>query len=298
MRISVIIIWSIILLSVVGLARGPEGSDKASITREEIWRRKLTAPPVFDVVFAGDSRTLYDISPSALADTFPTAKSFNFAFNYVGITAEYLQETEEKLNPFSTRKIIVLGITPRELTPLNLRVNGFAEERDRARSQKLFDLWFPGASTFFRPIIVGSTVQRVLGTLRWDQNFYPDGWASGKVEPPNNEISLSEYRTLFKNNQVSDEIIGKLIETVSRWRKKGIEVYAFRPPTIREMVAIENSTSGFDENAFITRFTAAGGNWIDVPLGHYKVSDGSHLTPDSARLFSRDIGRVLAAKGY
>lgn len=288
-----VVVWGLAFVVLTGVIRGPEGSDPKGISREEMWQKKLTAPAAFNVVFAGDSRTLYDVAPQEVRAVYPEAHVLNFAFNYVGMTSQYLRATEDKLDPAAQPRIIVVGITPREFTPLNLRVSGYEEERGRSRTDWAFDAGLPGFSTFLRPITPGAAFLHLAGRMRRDQNFYADGWVSQTVDPPDNEIFLKQYRPLFRDNRISEQAVENFLAVVAAWRAKGIEVYAFRPPTIADMVEIENGTSGFDEQAFARRFTAAGGSWISVPLGHYEVSDGSHLVPADARRFSRDLGNLL-----
>jgi hypothetical protein len=61
---------------------------------------------------------------------------------------------------------------------------------------------------------------------------------------------------------------------------------------------LEERESGFEEAAFVRRFTSAGGVWLRFPPGRYFSYDGTHLTRDSAVRFSRDLAERLRASHH
>ena len=292
-RLIQTIFLAAVLLLIIGYARPPEGDANTGLYREKFWRLKIDWKPQFDVVLAGDSRVLCDFSPAAMREVLPDKRIGNFGFNYVGLTREYLQETESKLDPQSGDKVIVLGITPRALTPLNERVSGFVEERNRSVDEALVGAYLSRVTAFLRPISIVALKRSLLHEEVGYKDFYPDGWMSVRLIPPNPQADLGVYQRVFKNNQISGELVDNLIEMVTDWRRKGIRVFALRPPAASEIVQVENQQSGFDEKEFARRFQAAGGFWIDSPKEGYEICDGSHLATDSARRFSREIAARL-----
>ena len=72
-------------------------------------------------------------------------------------------------------------------------------------------------------------------------------------------------------------------------------MYGFRPPTVEEVVALENELSGFQEEEFKAAFETAGGNWLDVDRFGYPSHDGCHLRRDGAVVFTRDLSKMILA---
>jgi hypothetical protein len=292
-RFIVTIILSSLLLLSVGFVRPPEGEGNTGLYREAFWRKKMNWSAQFDVVLAGDSRVLCDFSPASMGEVLTSHRIANFAFNYVGLTPEYLRAVESKLDSASHYKIIVLGITPRALTPLNERVSGYLEEKNRSLDEVVVASYLAPLVSFFRPISIVSMKKSLLRQEQGYKDFYPDGWMSVKLLPPNPKADLGVYQRIFINNRVSPNTIDELLKIVREWRQKGIKVYAFRPPAAAEIVEVENTQSGFDESAFARRFTQAGGSWVTVDTSSYEICDGSHLSADSARRFSRVFASSL-----
>ncbi len=268
--------------------RPAEGQDRAGISREEFWSTKLDWSPKFDIVAAGDSRTLCDISPRAMQDVAPFQKIANFAFNYAGFNADYLLGAVSKLNPRSRVRTIVLGITPRSLTPLNQRVSGYREELNRPLWRRMLNSQAGAWLASFRPIAIERIVKQT-----GSKDFYADGWMAVRMNPPDPQADLPVYRSIFNGNAVSERIVDDLILTVRQWRRQDIRVFGFRPPVTQEMLTIENQRSGFREEDFIGRFKDAGGTWLTFDPSRYQVCDGSHLEAESAQVFSRDLARKL-----
>lgn len=273
--------------------RPSEGQSRSALPREKFWTIKLNWPPVFDVVAGGDSRVLCDVSPAEIREIVPCLKIANFAFNYVGLTDAYFNALEGKLNPESRTKAIILGITPRALTLLNTRVSGYLEESNRGWFEKSVNARFGSLISLFRPVSMTGLANSIMRNEVGYKDFYPDGWMAVRMTPPNPTADLGVYRTVFSGNMVSPALIRALLDTVRRWQSEGIHVIGFRPPTTREMLALENRLSGFIEEDFRTKFQAAGGTWISFDSKNYQSCDGSHLDSDSARAFSRDLARYL-----
>ena len=53
---------------------------------------------------------------------------------------------------------------------------------------------------------------------------------------------------------------------------------------------------GFDREAFVRDFRAAGGIWLDVDQDGYRTYDGSHLVRSSAEKLSRDLARAMSPR--
>ena len=56
---------------------------------------------------------------------------------------------------------------------------------------------------------------------------------------------LPTFAAWFDGSRVDEGLVADVLACVSRWRARGIAVYAYRPPTTPEMVALERQRSGF-----------------------------------------------------
>ena len=236
--------------------RPEEGHDRSGISREQFWTIKLGWSQEFDLVAAGDSRILWRLA-RAMRDVALHRKIANFAFNYVGFNRDYLNGAVRRLNPSSNDRAIILGITPRSLTPLNQRVSGYREESERPLWRAMLNSHAGGFLSSFRPVAVEGIVRQTSS-----KDFYPDGWMAVRMNPPNPEADVPVYQSIFNGNTVSETIVGELITTVQQWKQQGIRVFVFRPPVTVNMLTIENQRSGFRENDFRRRFVEAGGIWL------------------------------------
>lgn len=106
---------------------------------------------------------------------------------------------------------------------------------------------------------------------------------------------MKSYSTRFTGNQVLERNINRLAENVALWSKKGVKVFAFRPPTTHKMVELEDSLSGFNEAAIRVRLEKEGAIFLDFNIDDYTTSDGSHLQKESAIKFSIDMARKMQA---
>jgi len=255
-----------------------------------------------DVVVTGDSRTGNGVSPGQMKQSLQGLRIVNYAFGGNGYSSEYLTAIENVLDPHNPNKMIILGISPQSLTEAMAARNSFLQARQSysycsvtvAQSfRKLLRLTKPlKFNELFGGMFVPPDRRR-----RYCQSF-PDGWVSTYYVPPLRDFNcyLQGAVNIFDNNPVSPQIVANLLLRITLWRQRGIKVYAFRPPTIREMVEIENSHGGFEEQKFVAAFEKAGGKWLNVDQFRYDSLDGCHLNRIGALQFSRDLALVIAGE--
>jgi hypothetical protein len=276
----------------VGALRAPEGAT-TSLVSGQFWLRKVEQPPVYEMVLAGDSRVLCDLSPAAMSMV-TMSKTLNFGFNFTGYESRYLDAVEAKLNPEARAREIVLGVTPRSLTPLNMRVSGFLEESERPASERWANRYLGGVLSRVRPFLLGSIAGASAGRTS-ARSFYPDGLMSVELNPPDPEFDLKTYRTIFVGNMVAESSVQQLLHRVRSWSDSGIRVYGFRPPVASRIFEAEESMSGFSEQRFVAGFEAAGGVWLRPDASGIALADGSHVTASSVPEFSRRLAATIVA---
>ncbi len=289
--------WTLALTAVLiaagGLLRPPDGQSGLPVA--QFWAMKVKWPAAFDVVLAGDSRTLTNLSPATMQQALPGRRIANFGFPRCAWDEPYLEAVDRLLDPSATRRVIVIGITPLSLTPLAKEANRFKEYGEKDNFELYQHLWAGEAFHYLRGFAWGHLLQslgedrRVVFSERFD-----DGWSGLTQQPYDPKASLEDYKETFDNNQVLADMQDALLQRVGTWNEAGVVVYGYRPPVPSWTLQMEEK-SGFDEGAFVQRFTQAGGRWLDLPFKeNYKTSDGSHLVPESAITFSKLFAQTLA----
>jgi len=280
---------------IVGLLRPPSETVDSGVYPKEFWVRKMLAKHGYDVVLAGDSRVYRGLSPEAMQSILKNSRVFNFAFDGNGYSREYLQATEEVIDEASAHKIVVLGITPKSLTPNSAEKNGFTSLEKKGRFGMIVDLYLTRHLDFFRPYTPFYYLYLIRGHAmrRYIQEFHKDGWIASRKVPEDPEEQLRRYEGVFANNKVSDQLVAQILDFVEKWRQQGIRVFGFRPPTPEAMLEYERKESGFDEAEFRQIFQEAGGVWLDFEASGYHSYDGSHLREDAARKLSVDLATII-----
>jgi hypothetical protein len=285
---------SVLLLSVVVLAATIIGRprDESGAYPERFWIEKAHWQAIADVVLAGDSRVYRGLSPAEMARHLAGVRIFNFGFSSAGYSPDYLAAIEQVLDPASSRKAIILGITPFSLTPSASRNNGFMENRNR-RATGLFDRVLEPLFWHLEPMGVGGLVNLIRQHHHYYEMFHANGWVAGRRVPEVPGDAVDRYGRVFLGNAVAPSIEDGLLFQVRQWADAGVRVYGFRPPTCRKMVDLENERSGFAEKTFVVRFEAEGGIWLNLDQTAYHTYDGSHLREDAAVELSGDVARLM-----
>ncbi len=273
----------------IGLGReqANDDFDKAFWVNKYTWSRNA------DVVLAGDSQVLHGVTPEALAEEMGQGRVLNYAFRGLGYDQEYLQAVDRIIDYQSSRPTVVLGISPYSLTRN-------AQNHNQFKSRALFEgktlsarlpAWSRGFYRRIRPVT--ACRERLAGmTMNYKEVYYPNGWIAADYEGP--VVSdVDRYRLLFLDNPVDSDVMESLFRQVEQWRKRGVRVYGFHPPSSREMAMVEKTLSGFQESDFKRRFQAAGGCWLEVPLFGYDSYDNRHLTRQGALAFTRDLAQHI-----
>ena len=97
----------------------------SGLVREEYWRIKMNWHHCADIVLAGDSRIQVGVSPERMNRQLPGLRILNYGFGRVGYSQEYLRAVEALLDPASSDRTIVLGITPSALLKVSQQNNVF-----------------------------------------------------------------------------------------------------------------------------------------------------------------------------
>lgn len=301
----ILIMWRFVILTLIGflsliLFQQSHGSNPALeeySDADAFWLGKTHALPVYDIVLAGDSRIYRGLAPQAM--DIKEMAILNFGFSSAGLSKEYLQATVGKLNPQSANRTVVVGITANALSnDINARENRHwlsYRVRPVGWQQRLSE-WCRTAV----PPWIESPIDRLQwnvqgvaqGEVQYHQRFWNNGWAESDTSPRDSTRAINGYKEGFKspNNRCIPEHVLALSSWIKEQVQSGVRVICFRPPTTEEMGKLENSEGDFHEQGIRESMITAGALWFDDTRADYESYDGSHLTPESARRFSRNLG--------
>lgn len=241
----------------------------------------------FPIVIYGDSRTYRGVSSSVISNSFAVA-TMNFGFSSGGINGEMLSFLFKRIDMQSSRKMVILGISPFSLSS-KARAN--EQYHEMQRKHALLDSVSVGGG-----LLKSYSLQRLMKRFGGDtssrrspidEKFRADGWCPTVPTRFANvqvmfERGIEVYRSEFSSTACSELSICELCAWIGRCRSSSVKVVLFRIPSSTEMVAIEDKMSGFDESAFVKRVVSAGAIWIPMEQGAYESYDASHLTASAA----------------
>jgi hypothetical protein len=286
-RFFLTIIISLVCIFFMALFR--PSTYESGLPPEMFWAEKISTRQSVDIVLAGDSRMYRGLSPSHMEEILPGYRILNYGFSAVGYEKRYCDAIEETLDGESSKRCVVLGITPLALTPAACRNNGFISYADQGQGDILLVRILGRFMDFFKPYDTEELYNRIKGSgSQYHQHYYADGWVASMKVPEQPGEGIEYYRNYFRNNVVSEEIIDNLMVWVAGLKKKGVSVFGFRFPASPALIELENEMSGLNEDAFVKDFSEAGGIWLDIPIDAYRTYDGSHLIKESAIQLSYD----------
>lgn len=292
-KIPLLIIFTLILsVGLKGLLPPPV---KNTEMRHEFWMKKTHPQQKFDVVIGGDSRTYRGFSTAALENEISKeCEAMNFGYSSGGFSQEYIDFLVENTRQHGS---IVLGITPHSLTAEAVKNEAFHQYYDAGWFEKFKGRYLSQYTKYTAPYKVDEVVDYFTGNEPEDQYFetyYPaEGWVKSSRIPEDTLVAIEIYEKLFQKYKVDTSVENQLLKQVGQLTQKGYTIYAFRVPTLKHMIALEDELSGFDEETFSKRFEKSGGHWIPINPDAYHSYDGSHLHFESANRLSIEVGKFM-----
>lgn len=284
----------IVLLALLLNSIKPETAENKTSIIKRFWILKTHTDKKFNFLICGDSRTYRGVSPEAMEEILPDYSMLNFAYSSGSFSPFMLAQIEKKLDSRSPIKVLYLGITPYSLTPKASKDGHIRQELSRKKEEIIEALYFEPVKRFFEPFQINWKASK--DSVTYIQKYEEAGWVATEKIPAHPEEALAIYTKDFKNNRVSTEMIDNLMIRIKEWSEEGIKVFGCRPPTTKEMVALENRLGGFREEVFVTKFKEAGGIWLTVNPDDYNSYDGSHLDIKSSIAFSKDIAHLIGSE--
>ncbi|MBT8180648.1 MAG: hypothetical protein KJO53_03570, partial [Eudoraea sp.] len=246
---------SLVMIYIVGTTR-PQPMSSV-IDKEKFWADKVHAKTKYNLIVAGDSRVYRGIAPRVISDELDGLKVLNFGFSSGGLNTEIFNEIEKRLAR-ENKTIIVLGITPYSLTPRAQLNEHFKQEKERDRKEVFRRRFISPIIHFFDPIKPTDIIYAKDEQKGYYERFHKDGWVASLKIPIDSNAALKSYRKNFLENKVSKGVLHKLYKRVAEWKHEGFNIFAFRLPTTKAMLLLENEISGFNELDVIRNLKASG----------------------------------------
>jgi hypothetical protein len=250
----------------------------------------------FDLVVAGDSRTLIGISPQTMRKILPDYDIGNLGFIALIYSQEYLDYIRSTVRSPVKNRVIVIGFSPRSLLSKERPECFFWKWSKEARVPLRMELnrrsgWL---QTLFRELSVGDFNIRFFEiNHRYLMIFFKSGWVASRLFPENAKASKTQYRTLFLRNKIDEKLLEMIYRDTELWTREGIKVIGIRIPTSPGLYTIENNLSGFNEKIIRQKFERSGGVWLNPSISYFVAHDGSHLRYDSAVSYSKSLANEL-----
>jgi hypothetical protein len=291
--LTALIFW--LCVSLINLIRPPV-SDNNSL-RDALLSEKISWHNRFDLVIAGDSRTLTGISPQAMKIVLHGYKIGNLSFPALIYSQEYLDFIRSTLHSPVKNSVIVISFSPRSLLSHERPECFFWKWSKEARIPLKMELnkrsgWF---QTLFRELSVGDFNIRFFEiNHRYLMIFFKSGWVASRLFPERSKASMHEYRKYFRKGKIDPELLEVIYRNTKIWTAEGIRVFGIRIPTSPNLLIIENEMSGFNKENIRQRFEESGGIWLNPSISYFVAHDGSHLRYDSAISYSKSLANELS----
>jgi hypothetical protein len=291
--LTALIFWLCVLL--INLIR-PAFSD-INFMRNTFLSEKISWKNRFDLVLAGDSRTLTGISPQAMQSVLPGYKIGNLGFAALIYSQEYMDYIRNALSSSVKNRVIVIGFSPRSLLP-NEKPNCFFrkwnEEAARIPLKMELNRRTKWLQALFRELSVGDFNTHFIETdRRYLLIFLKSGWVASRLFPEKAKASKNDYRNYFKKGKIDEELLEIIYRNTKIWTREGIKVFSIRMPIAPNLFMIEKERSGFEELNIRERFEKNGGIWLNPAYNNLVAFDGSHLRYDSAVAYSKSLAKEL-----
>jgi hypothetical protein len=270
--------------------------NKEKYLGDRFWTQKTFAPSRYNVVLMGDSRVYRGLSPSVMEEVLPGFKVLNFGYSNGGLNPAIFAAAEKKLSDSDLKKVIVLGVSANCITGYTQKNEQYIQEKSRPREDVFERLYFNGIKYHFsatNPEALKEAMTKKPLTSYYRNEYFSNGYVRSEKFPVDTMEAIPSYIQDFVNYKVEDRFVDVLIDQVEDWRKKGIIVMGFRPPTTAPMKALEDTMGLYNEELIRAKFTEAGGHWIDLEQAQYKTYDGSHLDKESAVRLSEKIAEEI-----
>jgi len=288
---------ALLLAIVLSFIMGSLRPDKnAGMSASAFWASKIKWKHCADAVLTGDSRVLMALSPEIIKEYVNYKRIVNYGFGANWYCDEYMQATEELLDPKAPKKAIIMGISPHALTWRTSGLGLFIELKESPQQKGFLDKHFGPVLDFFEPMSLRDALHGLFPSMaptHTVKDYKENGWVAVHKTRGDEDHEVKRYRGIYKEQRVSDKTVDVVMEYVSRWSDGGIRVYGFIPPTCEDMVELEKKVSGFNKEPFVAKFKEAGGTWLEADLTAYYSFDGSHLQDEGAVEFSHDLAKMI-----
>lgn len=263
--------------------------------RTEFWLNKTYSQADYSIVVGGDSRIYRGFSIADMEAEFPEDyKGINLGYSSAGFSSTYVDFMANHLK-LGQARILVFGLSPHAFTEESITDELLNQYRNVKGFERYKGLYLSRYLKHFAPYKISDLNAAWTGDYagKVEELFHENGWVESDQYPHKDSVAHVIYSKLFTKIKVKGAIIDRFMGQVDSLQHTGIHLFAFRPPTNPKMVAIEDSLSGYREQEIASRFEAAGGVWIDLPVNEFTTYDGSHLDSKSARLLGKKVGEAI-----
>ena len=276
----------IVLLSGVVMLWNPQRTESES-AKQFFWTNKTHSEVKHDVVVYGDSRVYRGFSTESFLEL-SDLTAYNYGYSSGSMSRQMLDFAASKID-YSDSPTLILGVTAHAFTESAIKDEQFKQELNRPTSEIFQRLYKSKYLQAFDPI----SPRDIFGISENLEHFHSDGWVSKSKVIVDTLAGLDSYEKTFSKTKSSEPTYHEFFEFVDSLTKTGVAVYAYRPPTMLSMDALEEDMTTFNPVKIKENFEEAGGIWIDIPRNEFSTFDGSHLDYASTQKLSRMLAKAV-----
>ncbi|HEY1047648.1 MAG TPA: hypothetical protein VGF79_14490 [Bacteroidia bacterium] len=261
--------------------------------RDAFWANKVLAEPIYDAVFIGDSRVYRGLDPDVIQKQ-SGLKCFNYGFSGAGLSGEFIDSAILKLKG-NGRKVCVIGVTANSFMNISLKNEHLHSVLNWSKSDLLIKAKLYSKLNFFDPIHL-SDVFNAIRKQAYIENYHiHNGFAASDKIPFDEFAAIDNYKKLFEQEKLKKEELYSFKAKIKDLSNQGYIVVILRVPFGKALVELEDKMS----NDFVVKLLydlGKEGYYVFKPSTYnWRSYDGSHLSSESAKQLSLELGNYLNA---
>lgn len=267
--------------------------------KKQFWIKKTYELYAYNIVILGDSRVYRGVNPSAFEKIMPNYKTVNFAYSSAGLSRFLLHRATSKFK--GKKNILLIGLTPFSLCAestkneqLQIIMSGKKEEIIEALYFKNFINYFEAFDPQFIINARYTSEKRSKEDSTYYHEIYHDnGWIESWIKYCNFSATLASYSSGFERTRFDSVEVYRSINLISNLIKRGVKVFAFRPPVYSQLLQLEEEKLGKEYLKVKTELIKNKVVWLDLPEVTNGTYDGSHLKSGAAKIYSNKLALLL-----
>lgn len=265
--------------------------SSSPMMRDAFWANKVLAEPIYDVVLIGDSRVYRGIDPDMIQKQ-SGLECFNYGFSGAGLSGEFIDSAILKLK-INGRKVCVIGVTANSFMNVSLKNEHLHSVLNWSKSDLLIRANLYSKLNFFDPIHLSDVFNAMRKQAYIEDYHIWNGFAASDKIPFDEFAAIDNYKKLFEQEKLKKEELDSFKTKIKDLNNQGYNVVILRVPFGKALVELEDQMSNGYVVKLLNDLEQEGYNVFKPSNYNWKSYDGSHLSSESAKHLSIELGNYL-----